>query len=256
MPGFIVIIPARFASTRLPGKPLIDLAGKSMIQRVYEQATASSATTVYVATDSVQVAEAVSAFGGNVLMTSAEHGSGSERLAECVDLLELAPEDCVVNVQGDEPMLPPGLIDDVAAVLLHDERTQMSTLATPISTQAEFENPNAVKVVLDGEGRALYFSRAPIPFRRDGAAPADGAAYGLRHLGIYGYRASFLREYVNWTRTEIEDVEALEQLRALWHGARIRVDVTHQTLGPGIDTQADVDHVLQLLKQPSGVPSE
>ncbi|WP_416398238.1 3-deoxy-manno-octulosonate cytidylyltransferase [Allohahella sp. A8] len=252
MPGFIVIIPARFASTRLPGKPLIDLAGKTMIQRVYEQASASGATAVYVATDSVQVAEAVSAFGGKVLMTSAEHSSGSERLAECVDLLELAPDDCVVNVQGDEPLLPSDLIDEVAAVLLHDDLTQMSTLATPITTRAEFENPNAVKVVLDGDSRALYFSRAPIPFRRDGATPEAGAYYGLRHLGIYAYRARFLREYVGWVRTDLEDIEALEQLRALWHGVRIRVDVTHQTLGPGIDTQADVEHVLKLLKQAAG----
>ena len=252
MPAFTVIIPARFASSRLPGKPLIDLAGKSMIQRVYEQATASSAAAVYVATDSVQVAEAVSAFGGKVLMTSAEHQSGSERLAECVELLELAADECVVNVQGDEPLLPPSLIDEVAAVLLHDERTHMSTLATPITTREEFENPNAVKVVLDGEGRALYFSRSPIPFRRDSKAPEEGTPYGLRHLGIYAYRASFLREYVSWIPSDIEGIEALEQLRALWHGARIRVDVSNQTLGPGIDTPADVEHVLKLLKEAAG----
>lgn len=250
-PGFIVIIPARYGSSRLPGKPLIDICGQSMIERVYRQASQSAARAVYVATDSEQIAAAVTAFGGQVLMTRADHQSGSERLAECVEQLELASDDCVVNVQGDEPLLPPELIDQVAAVLRHDGRTDMATLATPIVTAQEFENPNVVKVVLAADGSALYFSRAAIPHDRDRQAAAGSTAsdaqLGLRHLGLYAYRAGFLRDYVSWPQSDIEKLESLEQLRALSHGARIRVDVSALTLGPGVDTAEDVEHVRALL---------
>jgi 3-deoxy-manno-octulosonate cytidylyltransferase (CMP-KDO synthetase) len=247
--GFSVLIPARMASTRLPDKPLADIAGKPMVVRVAERARASSAARVVVATDSPQVMDACGAHGVAAVLTRADHASGSDRLAEACGLLGLADDDTVVNVQGDEPLIAPALIDAVAALLARRPEASMSTAAHPIAGADEFRNPNVVKVVLQADGLALYFSRAPIPWWRDGSqagAPALPEALPLRHVGIYGYRAGFLRRFPALPPAPVEQCEALEQLRALWHGHRIAVHVTPDAPGPGIDTPEDLERVRRL----------
>jgi 3-deoxy-manno-octulosonate cytidylyltransferase (CMP-KDO synthetase) len=251
--GFCVLIPARLASTRLPDKPLADLAGKPMVVRVAERARESAATRVVVATDSAQVAAACTAHGVEVVMTRADHPSGSDRLAEACEKLGLQGDDVVVNVQGDEPLIDPGLIDAVAELLRTHAQADMSTAAHAIDNVEEFLNPNVVKVVLDARGMALYFSRAPIAWWRDGfargvtALPTTPAP--LRHIGIYGYRAGFLREFPRLAQAPIESCEALEQLRALWHGHRIAVHVSELAPGPGVDTPEDLERVRRLFEQ-------
>ncbi|MGE0803356.1 MAG: 3-deoxy-manno-octulosonate cytidylyltransferase [Lautropia sp.] len=254
-PPFVVLIPARLASTRLPNKPLADIAGKPMIVRVAEQAQRSGARRVVVATDSDAVLAAVRAAGHEAVATRADHASGTDRLAEAAALLQLAPQTLVVNVQGDEPELPPALIDAVAERLAGADGCAMSTAAHRIEQVDDWFNPNVVKVVVDAGGRALYFSRAPIPFHRDGlaaarwapgaAAPAGlaavlAAAAPLRHIGIYGYRAAFLAQYAAMTPTDLERIEALEQLRALHHGHSIGVVLADAAPPAGIDTPADL----------------
>ena len=247
---FTVLIPARLASTRLPRKPLADIGGLPMVVRVAQRAEQSSAAQVVVAADNERIADACSRHGVRVVLTRADHPSGSDRLAEACELLGLAGDDVVVNVQGDEPLIDPALIDAVAALLQQRPQASMSTAAHPIAEVADFANPNVVKVVLQADGLALYFSRAPIPWWRDGftqgiAALPDPAP--LRHVGIYGYRAGFLRAFPRMPQAPVESCEALEQLRALWHGHRIAVHVTQHAPGAGVDTPEDLERVRRLI---------
>jgi len=246
--GFTVLIPARLASTRLPDKPLADIAGAPMVVRVAQRAELSGATQVVVAADSARIADACSRHGVRAVLTREDHPSGSDRLAEACELLGLEQDDLVVNVQGDEPLIDPGLIDAVAQLLEKRPQASMSTAAHPIASVDEFRNPNVVKVVLQADGIALYFSRAPIPWWRDGAtggAPPRvlPSPAPLRHIGIYGYRAAFVRMFPSLASAPIESTEALEQLRALWHGHRIAVHVSQTAPGPGIDTPEDLARV-------------
>jgi len=248
--AFTVLIPARFASTRLPGKPLADIAGKPMVVRVAERAQGSGAARVVVATDDARVEAAVAAHGIAVCMTRADHPTGTDRLAEAAALLALPDDAIVVNVQGDEPLLDPALMRRMAEVLVARPDAAIATACHPIDDAAEAFNPNVVKVVLDAAGYALYFSRATIPWARDAfAAARDALPAGLplyRHYGLYAYRVSFLRAYPRLAPAPIERFEALEQLRALWHGYRIAVEVTHGTPAPGIDTPEDLARVRAL----------
>lgn len=249
--GFRVIIPARYASSRLPGKPLQDIAGKPMIQHVYERASQSKADSVIVATDDERIQEAVRAFGGEVCMTSAEHTQGTDRIAEVVGKYGFADEELVVNVQGDEPLIPPELIKQTADDLARHDDASISTIATPIHTAAELFDPHVVKVVMDRDDYALYFSRAVIPWDRDAFSvtteelPAQAVHY--RHIGIYGYRCGFLKRYSELAPAPIERMESLEQLRAMWHGDRIHVSVVEEPPGHGVDTEADLERVRGLL---------
>jgi 3-deoxy-manno-octulosonate cytidylyltransferase (CMP-KDO synthetase) len=247
--GFQVLIPARLASTRLPDKPLADIAGKPMVVRVAERARQSAADAVIVATDSVAIADACKAHGVQTVMTRADHPSGSDRLAEACRVLGLTDEAMVVNVQGDEPLIDPALIDSVAGLLGSRPGASMSTAAHPIDSVAEFTNPNVVKVVTDAQGLALYFSRAPIAWWRDGFAGGIRdlpQPRPLRHIGIYGYRVGFLAQFPGLAQAPVEVTEALEQLRALWHGHRIAVHVTDAAPGAGVDTPEDLARVRAL----------
>jgi 3-deoxy-manno-octulosonate cytidylyltransferase (CMP-KDO synthetase) len=237
---FHVVIPARYASSRFPGKPLAEIGGRPMVVHVCERARASGALQVAVATDDERIANAVRAAGHRVLMTRADHASGTDRLAEAAAQLGLAADAIVVNVQGDEPLIAPGLIAEVAAVLERSPQASMSTACHAIHDEASLANPNVVKVVLDAQGYALYFSRSRIPFPRD-AAPET-----YRHLGIYAYRAAFLAQYTQLAPSPLEIAEALEQLRALWHGFRIAVTVTDREVPPGVDTPSDLEAVRRL----------
>jgi len=246
---YTVIIPARFASSRLPGKPLLDIAGKPMIRRVWEQACASGAGRVVIATDDARVADCVAGFGAEVCMTAASHESGTDRLQQAAQLLGLDDDAVVVNVQGDEPLLPPPLVDQVASNLVAFA-AGMATLCVPIDSVEEFMDPNAVKVVTDQEGYALYFSRAPIPWPRDEAraGPALPAACGARrHVGIYAYRAGFLHRFVRWPVSPLEATEKLEQLRAMTQGVRIHVAEAATAPPAGVDTETDLARVRGLL---------
>ena len=249
--AFTVVIPARFASTRLPGKPLQEIAGKPMIQHVWQQACKSSAQQVVVATDDPRIVEACEAFGAQVLLTRVDHNSGTDRLAEVATQLGLAADAIVVNVQGDEPLIPPAIIDQVAANLAGHPEAGIATLAEPIEDAAALFNPNVVKVSSDIHGLALTFSRAPLPWARDAFArernvlPA-GVPY-RRHIGIYAYRAGFLHDFVAWGPCQLEDTECLEQLRALWHGVRIHVADALHSPPAGVDTAEDLERVRRLL---------
>ena len=244
--GFTVLIPARLASTRLPDKPLADIAGLPMVVRVARRAEESGATQVVVAADSERIADACSRHGVRAVLTRTDHPSGSDRLAEACELLGLERDDLVVNVQGDEPLIDPALIDAVADLLAKHPQASMSTAAHPIASVEEFRNPNVVKVVLQADGLAMYFSRAPIPWWRDGFAAGITALPDpapLRHIGIYGYRAGFLRAFPRMAQAPVEACEALEQMRALWHGHRIAVHVSDVAPGAGVDTPEDLERV-------------
>ncbi len=246
--SFIAIIPARFASSRLPGKPLADIGGKPMVVHVMERAKESGADRVIVATDHPDVFAAVEAAGGEVCMTRADHQSGTERLAEVIELYGFSDEDIIVNVQGDEPLVPPVIIKQVAENLASCE-AGMATLAVPIETAEEAFNPNAVKVVMDVNGYALYFSRATIPWERERFAKSRetvGDTF-LRHIGIYAYRAGFIRRYVNWAPSPLENIELLEQLRVLWYGEKIHVAVAKEVPSVGVDTPEDLERVREFL---------
>ena len=249
--SFTVLIPARLASSRLPNKPLADIGGKPMVVRVAERAEASGAAQVLVATDAPEIVAACSAHGVRALLTRADHASGSDRLAEACEQLGLTGDDIVVNVQGDEPLIDPALIDAVANLLPKQPSARVSTAAHAIKTVEEFTNPNVVKVVLDAQGLALTFSRAPLPWWRDGfaggIAQLPAAPAPLRHIGLYSYRAAFLRAFPQLAPAPLEQCEALEQLRALWHGHRIAVHVTDAAPGPGVDTPEDLARVRALL---------
>ncbi len=249
--SFTVLIPARLASTRLPDKPLADIGGKPMVVRVAERAARSGAAQVVVAADAPAILEACAAHGVRAIATRADHPSGSDRLAEACALLGLDGDEVIVNVQGDEPLIEPALIGAVAGLLQNEPLASMGTAAHAIETVEEFVNPNVVKVVTDAQGLALAFSRAPLPWWRDGfaqgitALPTQPAP--LRHIGIYSYRAAFLRAFPRLAPAPIERCEALEQLRALWHGHRIAVHVTPRAPGPGVDTPEDLARVRALL---------
>ncbi len=239
---FSILIPARLASTRLPDKPLADIAGKPMVVRVAERVAAAGAVRVVVATDAPSVLQACAEHGVQALLTRSDHASGSDRLAEACAQLGLDGDDIVVNVQGDEPLIDPGLVRDCAALLAQRTDCAVATAAHAIHALDEFLNPNVVKVVLDDAGRALYFSRAPIPCWRDGAGALPDPA-PLRHMGLYAYRAGFLRRFPALPPAPLERLEALEQLRVLWHGERIAVHVIPLAPGPGIDTPEDLARV-------------
>ncbi|HUQ26172.1 MAG TPA: 3-deoxy-manno-octulosonate cytidylyltransferase [Burkholderiales bacterium] len=239
---FQVIIPARYASTRFPGKPLADLAGKPMVVRVCERAKKSGAAAVHVATDDPRIADAVRSHGHSVVMTREDHPSGTDRLAEAAKKLRLKDSDVVVNVQGDEPLISPKLISQVARILGRSREADVSTACHAIHDEASLASPNVVKVVLDREGYALYFSRSRIPFPREG----EPSCY--RHAGIYGYRVSFLKRYARLKPAPLEKAEALEQLRVLWHGYRIAVAVSETEIPPGVDTPQDLEAVRRMLQ--------
>jgi 3-deoxy-manno-octulosonate cytidylyltransferase (CMP-KDO synthetase) len=251
--GFTVIVPARLASTRLPDKPLADIGGLPMVVRVARRAAQSKARQVVVAADSASIVSACQAHGVQAVLTSPDHPSGTDRLAQASRLLSLGDDEIVVNVQGDEPLIDPGLIDAVAQLLDARSDAPMGTAAHPLHDAGEFANPNVVKVVTDARGLALYFSRAPIAWWRDGFASGvrelpDPAP--LRHIGIYSYRAGFLRSFPSLPQAPLERLESLEQLRVLWHGHRIAVHVTQQAPGPGVDTPEDLARVRALFERP------
>jgi 3-deoxy-manno-octulosonate cytidylyltransferase (CMP-KDO synthetase) len=242
---FTVVIPARFASQRLRGKPLIDLAGKPMIQRVYEQAKLSQASRVVVATDDQRIADVVENFGGECCMTREDHVSGTDRVQEVASTLGLALDHLVINVQGDEPLIPPEVINQVAAIL-ESSPAPMATLAEPIESAEDLLDPNIVKVVTAENGDALYFSRAPIPWDRD-SLPNQITKGARRHIGIYGYRVSLLNDFITWPPGNLEKIEKLEQLRILERGVRINVASAVVSIPPGIDTASDLERTLAVL---------
>lgn len=253
--SFTVIIPARYASSRLPGKPLRDIAGKPMIQHVYEQACKSAAREVIVATDDARIQAVAEAFGARVCMTAEDHVSGTDRLQEVVAQLGYRDDEVIVNVQGDEPLIPPANIDQVAELLLASPEAGIATLSEPIDNVAEVFDPNAVKVVSNAANSALYFSRAPLPWARDdfngfGGELPDQLPPGIdfqRHIGIYGYRVGLLHKFVTWPPAPIELAESLEQLRAMWNGVDIKVTQAVETPPAGVDTEADLERVRALL---------
>lgn len=246
--SFTVVIPARYHSSRLPGKPLADIGGKPMIQWVYEQSIKSGAQQVVIATDDERVEQVALSFGATVCMTSSAHESGTERLAEVIEKMQIDSQQIIVNVQGDEPLIPPTIIKQVAQNLANSD-APMSTLAVEIDHQSEVFNPNAVKVVTDKDGYALYFSRASIPWDRDNFATENRQVVQplLRHIGIYAYRAGFINTYINWQPTALEKIECLEQLRVLWYGEKIHVDVALESPAAGVDTPEDLDAVRRLV---------
>ncbi|WP_281772534.1 3-deoxy-manno-octulosonate cytidylyltransferase [Haemophilus parahaemolyticus] len=248
--SFTVIIPARYASSRLPRKPLADIVGKPMIQHVWKKAQQAGANRVIIATDHEEIEEVAKAFGAEVCMTSTEHNSGTERLSEVIEKMAIADDEIIVNVQGDEPLIPPVIIQQVAQNLAENQ-VNMATLAVKLETKEELFNPNCVKVVTDQKGMALYFSRAAIPFARDHFADCNDAFVAsqsyLRHIGIYAYRAKFVNQYIRWQPTVLEKLESLEQLRALWYGEKIHVELAKEAPQVGVDTLEDLERVRQIL---------
>lgn len=249
---FTVIIPARYASTRLPRKPLLDIVGKPMIQHVWEKAQQAGASRVIVATDHPEIEQVVKNFGGEVCLTSDKHNSGTERLAEVIEKMAIADDEIIVNVQGDEPLIPPVIVSQVAENL-DKHQVNMATLAVKLTTREELFNPNVVKTLTDKNGMALYFSRATIPFGRDHFPNCDDAFVQqqnyLRHIGIYAYKAGFIKQYVAWEPTALEQLESLEQLRALWHGEKIHLELAKEAPQVGVDTAEDLERVRQILSQ-------
>ena len=240
---FVVVIPARLASTRLPNKPLADIAGKPMVVRVAERALMSGASRVVIAVDDQSIFDACKAHGLDVMLTSKDHSTGTDRLSEVVRKLNLQDDEIVVNVQGDEPLIPPDLITDVAKTLSQHPQASIATAALAIHDPAEINNPNVVKVVMSQSHQALYFSRSAIPFSRN---PEQHQAQHYRHIGMYAYRASFLKKFSQLPPAPIEEAEALEQLRALWHGHAIQVLLTDEAPPPGVDTTEDLERVRQV----------
>tara|TARA_R110001592_G_scaffold125109_2_gene334366 strand:- start:857 stop:1618 length:762 start_codon:yes stop_codon:yes gene_type:complete len=250
--SFTVIIPARFASTRLPGKPLLDIAGKPMIQHVYEQALKSDADHVVIATDDIRIQELGSAIGATVVMTSPDHPSGTDRLEEVVSKLGLKDDHIVVNVQGDEPLIPPEIINQVARNLGENKASGIATLCEKIHDPKHLFNPNVVKVVFDDRGLASYFSRAPIPWSRDSFTDmkAESIPFGaeyFRHIGMYAYRVEFLKNYVTWLPSMTEKTECLEQLRALSNGVKIHIEEALISPPAGVDTEEDLQRLRDLM---------
>jgi 3-deoxy-manno-octulosonate cytidylyltransferase (CMP-KDO synthetase) len=248
--SFTVLIPARLASSRLPDKPLADLAGKPMVVRVAERLRHAGARRIVVATDHQRIQQACADHGVEAVLTRVDHVSGSDRLAEACERLALDGEEIVVNVQGDEPLIDPALVAACAQLLERQSDCAVATAAHPLHDTADFNNPNVVKVVTDAQGRALYFSRAPIPWWRDGSQPGAAALPGmpvLRHIGLYAYRAAYLRRFPTLAPAPVEQTESLEQLRVIWHGDRIAVHVTPHAPAPGVDTPQDLERVRALM---------
>ena len=249
--AFDVIIPARYGATRLPGKLLRDIAGKPMIHRTYERALESKAERIIVATDDDGIARVVDSFGGTVCRTQSEHATGTDRIAETVEILSFDKDRIIVNLQGDEPCVPGGLIDQVAECLAGATEAEMATVSLPLVRHEDMNDPNVVKVVVDRRGYALYFSRAPIPFVRNDVPPdnATHPRYMRRHIGLYAYRVGYLCRFVSLEPSPLEEVESLEQLRALWHGDRIAVAAAESLPGPSVDTLADLEEVIQIFER-------
>lgn len=239
--SFKVVIPARYASSRLPGKPLLDISGKPMVIRVSEQAQKSGAEAVVIATDFDKIVQVAEAHHVDAVMTRVDHQSGTDRIAEVAQSLNWDNDDIVVNVQGDEPLIDPALIQEVALTLAHSRDAVMATACHAIHDEASMLNPNVVKVVMDADGNAMYFSRSPIPYPRDEAHKQSLKAH--RHIGIYAYRVGFLKQYAELSVTQLEQIESLEQLRVLHHGYKIAITVTDHAPATGVDTQADLDYV-------------
>ncbi len=255
MSDYKIVIPARFGSSRLPGKPLIELAGKPMIQHVYERALETGMADIVIATDDARIESVCQSFGADVMMTSIDHDNGTERIAEVAQAKGWAGDTVVVNLQGDEPLIPRALIEQTASSLINHPEAGMSSVCTALTSDEDVFDPNVVKVVLDRRGFAMYFSRASIPWDRDGYRAAPGvmtqAMPVYRHIGMYGYRVSFLGEYNRMEACALENTESLEQLRALWYGVRIHMAVIDEAPGHGVDTPDDVPKVegaLKLLK--------
>ncbi len=249
---FSVIIPARFASERLPGKPLLDIGGKPMLWHTWQRAVESGADRLVIATDDSRIEQTASGFGAEVIMTREQHRSGTDRVAEAAERLGLGEDEIIVNLQGDEPLMPPGLIRQAAETLFHQPDAQLATLATAMHSVSEYLDTNIVKLVMNETGRALYFSRAPIPWQRDGAAGdlLSQQIYGqaLRHLGIYAYRGSALQTLAQTPATSMEEAERLEQLRALWINMHIQVAIAAEPMGPGVDSAEDLERVRSLVE--------
>ena len=244
---FKVVIPARYASTRLPGKPLLDIAGKPMVVRVADQAAKSGASEIVIATDFEPIISVAKTYNFKAMMTRVEHTSGTDRIAEVAAQLGWHDDEIVVNVQGDEPLIDPNLITQVAQHLANSKDAVMATACHAIHDEASMINPNMVKVVMDAHCNALYFSRAPIPYPRDDAHKSNIQAH--RHIGIYAYRVGFLKKYAQLSATELEKIESLEQLRVLFHGYKIGVVITKNAPASGVDTQVDLDYVRSIFKQ-------
>ena len=254
MSGFVIVIPARYASTRLPGKPLADIAGKPLVQHVYEQALRANADEVVIATDDERVAHAARNFGAQVAMTKLTHASGTDRLAEVAALRGYADDRIIVNLQGDEPLMPPRVVQQVARNLAQHNDAVAATLCEAIEEASQLSAASAVKVVFDARGYALYFSRAPIPWVRDTfewgkASPLSSTITHYRHIGLYAYRAGFLAQYSQWQPTPLEQAESLEQLRILYNGFRIHVDIAVAPTPAGVDTPEDLTRVRALLSR-------
>lgn len=251
--SFYVVIPARYASTRLPAKPLKEIAGKPMIQHVYERASQSGAAQVIIATDDVRIEAVAKSFGAHACMTSTSHNSGTDRLQEVAVQLGLKPDDIIVNVQGDEPLIPPEVINQVAKNLATNTYASVATLSEPIHSLDDFRNPNIVKAVADQTGKALYFSRAPIPWPRDHFAQAEVSVLpaefpAQRHIGIYAYRVALLNRFITWQQATLEKIESLEQLRVLANGEAIHIAEACAQVPGGVDTEADLLRVKALLE--------
>ena len=251
-PRFKVVIPARYGSTRLPGKPLLEIAGKPMIVHVCERAQEAGADQIVVATDDQRIFDTVSGLGIQAVMTRPDHQSGTERIAEVAEFCDWAGEDIIVNLQGDEPLIPPAYIRDVAVALAGQQKAGIATLAARIIDEEEIFNPNSVKVVLNKAGYALYFSRAPIPWDREHFSRQGGRDTGripyLRHIGMYAYTVDFLKRYCQWEASPLEAIESLEQLRILWHGEAVLVKTVARTPEAGVDTQQDLMRVERALQ--------
>lgn len=252
--SFHVAIPSRFGSTRFPGKPLADIQGKPMVQHVYERALTSGADSVTVATDDQKIVSAVEAFGGKVVMTRSDHVSGTDRLQEVAEKLGLPDDAILVNVQGDEPLVPAATVKQVAGNLASNPSCALATLCEPITDATALHNPNVVKVVMNQSGKALYFSRATIPYARDAFAASpgslpEGEQTWYRHIGMYAYRVGFLNDFVKWGACPLELCESLEQLRALWNNREIHCDIACEIPGPGVDTPEDLQAVIAHLTQ-------
>ncbi|WP_461537133.1 3-deoxy-manno-octulosonate cytidylyltransferase [Spongorhabdus nitratireducens] len=250
--SYSVIIPARFGSSRLPGKPLMDIAGKPMVQHVWERACESAAERVVIATDDERIMRAAEGFGAEAVLTLASHPSGTDRLHEVVTKLGLADDEIVVNVQGDEPLIPAKIIDQVAGNLRQHEQASVATLCEPIHDARDVFDPHIVKVITDRDGHAMYFSRAAMPWARDAFAVErenlPESHLFQRHIGLYAYRVGLLKEYVTWGTCPLEELESLEQLRVLWNGHRIHVDVALEAPAAGVDTQSDLESVRRLVE--------
>jgi len=249
--AYHIVIPARFASERLPGKVLLDLAGKPLLQHVWQRATGSSAQSVVIATDDDRIVTAAESFGAQVVLTRPDHQSGSDRIAECADLLGWPDEHLVVNLQGDEPLMPAACLDQVAALLDERPDCEVASLYWPVTEADEVQNPNAVKVVTDAENRAMYFSRSPIPFARAYPDLDAAIAHGIewkRHLGLYAYRLAALRRFTRYAPTPLERAEHLEQLRMMEQGGRIAMARACEFIPPGIDTPDDLRRVRDLIE--------